>query len=140
MPDAAAQVLGSNRVCDTGTVSDEHPELSDYEPYDDSRPLRSPHTATIMRVAVILGIVALVVPGILTTMQVAGATASNACIASVARYYPFAESFDARFEFSGAGGFGWQCYAVDANERKTFVEPLGIIPATPRSPVIVDPT
>lgn len=133
-------VLGSNWVCDTGTVSDEHPELSGYEPSDDSRPLRSRHTTTIMRVAVVLGIVALVVPGVLTTLQVAGVTASNACLASVARYYPFAESFDARFELSGPGGFGWQCYAVDTNERETFVEPLGIIPSTPRSPDTGNPT
>lgn len=122
------------------TMSNEHPELSGYEPYDHSRPLRSPHTVAIMRVAVVLGLAALVLPGILTTLQLAGRTASDACHASVDRYYPFAETFDARFELSGPGGLGWQCYAVDANERKTFVEPLGIIPATPRAPMTSVPS
>ncbi|MEO6200486.1 MAG: hypothetical protein ABIX44_04900 [Cryobacterium sp.] len=117
----------------------EHPELSEYEPHD-ARPLRSRHTTTMMRVVVVLGIVALVVPGVLTTLQVAGVTAANACMVSVARYYPFAETFAARFELSGPGGFGWQCYAVDTNERETFVEPLGIIPSTPRSPGTGIPT
>jgi hypothetical protein len=112
-------------------MSDYHPELSGYEPSDESRPLRSKRVMTMMRVVVVLGLVALVVPGILTTMQVASTTAANACRVAVARYYPFAEASDARFEFSGAGGFGWQCYSIDQNERQTFVKPLGIIPAAP---------
>jgi len=113
------------------TMSNEIPELAGYEPHDASRPLRSRRTLTMMRIVVVLGLVSLVVPGILTTLQVAGSTATNACLASVDRYHPFAESSVARFEFAGAGGFGWQCYAVDANERETFVEPLGLIPAAP---------
>jgi hypothetical protein len=84
-----------------------------------------------MRVVVALGLVALIVPGILTTVQVASTTADNACLAAVARYYPHSEAHDARFELAGPGGFGWQCYAIDINERETFVTPLGIIPAAP---------
>jgi hypothetical protein len=119
-------------MTDTGGImTDYHPELSGYEPQDESRPLRSRRVTTMMRVIVVLGLAALVVPGILTTMQVAATTASRACHVAVARYYPFAEGFDGRFEFAGAGGFGWQCYAIDTNERETFVMPLGIIPAAP---------
>lgn len=112
-------------------MTDDHPELSGYEPHDESRPLRSRHVTTVMRVVVVLGLVALVVPGILTTMQVASTTASNACLVAVAHYYPYSEAHDARFELAGPGGAGWQCYAIDRNERETFVTPLGIIPAAP---------
>lgn len=115
-------------------MTNEHPELSGYEPHDASRPLRSKRVTTIMRVVVLLGLVALIVPGILTSMQVAQSTASNACLVAVARYYPLAIDFDARFDLSGPGGFGWQCYAIDQNERETFVIPLGIIPSAPKPP------
>ncbi|SEN72197.1 hypothetical protein [Cryobacterium luteum] len=113
-------------------MSDNHPELSGYEPNDDYRPLRGKHFTSILRIVVVLGIVALVVPGVFTTMRVAADTAANACVTAVAQYYPSAVDFDARFEFAGPGGFGWQCYAVDVNERETFVTPLGIIPSAPR--------
>ncbi|MDH6236034.1 hypothetical protein [Cryobacterium sp. CG_9.6] len=112
-------------------MSDNYPELSGYEPNDRQRPLRSRHLTRILRIVVVLGLVALVVPGILTTMQVAQNTASTACVAAVAQYYPFSSDFDARFEFGGAGGVGWQCYAIDRNERETFVVGLGIIPSAP---------
>ncbi|MDJ0349769.1 hypothetical protein [Cryobacterium sp. PH29-G1] len=113
-------------------MTDNHPELSGYEPNDDYRPLRGKHFTSILRVVVVLGILALVVPGVLTTMRVASDTAANACVSAVARYYPSAVNFDARFELTGAGGFGWQCYAIDQNERETFVTPLGVIPSAPR--------
>jgi hypothetical protein len=97
-------------------MSDDHPELSGYEPADSTRPLRGRRTMLIMRVAVVLGLVALIVPGILTTMGIASATARNACTAAVARYYPFAEDLDAPFELFGAG------------------LPLGLIPGPFRPP------
>jgi len=113
-------------------MSNEHPELSGYEPSGNERPLRSKHVTTMMRVIVVLGLVGLVVPGVLTTMQVASTTASNGCLAAVAQFYPLSVDYDARFELAGAGGFGWQCYAIDQNERQTFVKALGIIPSAPR--------
>jgi len=114
-------------------MSDNHPELSGYEPHDDKRPLRSRHVTRLMRIIVVLGLLALVVPGVLTTMHVASVTAANTCLVHVARYYPYASSADARFEFTGPGGLGWQCYAADRNERETFVTQLGLIPSAPRS-------
>ncbi|POH66192.1 MULTISPECIES: hypothetical protein [Cryobacterium] len=115
-------------------MSDFHPELSGYEPTDSSRPLRGRRMVLLMRITVILGLVALLVPGVLTTMSIASATAARACAAAVTRYYPLSEGIDARFELVGAGGFGWQCYAIDQNERQTFVIPLGIIPGPFRPP------
>lgn len=113
-------------------MSNEHPELSGPEPSGPERPLRSKHVTTAMRVVVVLGLLALVVPGVLTTVQVATTTASNGCLAAVAQYYPFSVDYDARFELAGAGGLGWQCYAIDQHERETFVTPLGLIPSAPR--------
>jgi hypothetical protein len=112
-------------------MSDYHPELSDSDSDDDQRPLRSKRMLRAMRVVVVLGVLALVLPGVITTLHLARVTAANACLAAVARYYPLAESNSSRFELSGPGGFGWQCYAIDRNERETFVMPLGIIPAAP---------
>jgi hypothetical protein len=112
-------------------MTDNYPELSGYEPNDNYRPLRGKHFSTILRVVVVLGLFALVVPGVLTTMRVASDTASHACASAVVQYYPAAVDFDARFDLNGPGGFGWQCYAIDRNERDTFVVSLGLIPSAP---------
>jgi hypothetical protein len=115
-------------------MSSDHPELSGYVPNDSTRPLRGRRMALLTRVVVVLGLIALVVPGILTSLSIATATAARACSQAVARYYPLAEAADARFDLAGPGGFGWQCYAIDQNERATFVLPLGIIPGPFRPP------
>ena len=112
-------------------MSDYHPELSDFDSDNEARPLRSKRMLAVMRGVVVLGVLALVLPGVITTLHLSKVTAANACRVAVARYYPTAEANVSRFELSGAGGFGWQCYAVDINERETFVMPLGIIPAAP---------
>ena len=115
-------------------MSDEHPELLGYEP-GDGRPLRSPHLVRTMRIIVLLGIVALVLPGIITTASVATTTATNACHSWVAFEKPEAPSFSARFEFFGPGGVGWQCYSVGAFGGDVLVASLGIIPSGARLPV-----
>jgi hypothetical protein len=109
----------------------EHPELAGYEPHDSARPLRGKRMLWVIRLAVALGLVALIVPGILTSLQIASATAANACSVAVARYYPLAEGSTARFDLTGPGGFGWQCYAIDVHERETWVVSLGLIPRAP---------
>ena len=68
-------------------MSDEHPELSGYEP-GDGRPLRSKRTVTMMRVVVVLALVGLVLPGIVTTWSVASASAQSACAVWVAYSVP----------------------------------------------------
>ena len=109
----------------------EHPELAGYEPHDSARPLRSRRRLLVMRLAVLLGLVALIVPGILTSLQIASATAANACSVAVAHYSPLAEGSSARFDLAGPGGFGWQCYAIDVHEREAWVIALGLIPRAP---------
>ncbi|QWT23802.1 hypothetical protein KPL76_14165 [Subtercola sp. PAMC28395] len=112
----------------------DEPELAGYEPHE--RPLRSARKVQLMRAAVIVGIVALVLPGILTTYSLAKATAEAACAASVAYLSPSARGSKAKFELFGPGGIGWQCYTVGAyGGDKKPVAPLGLIPSFPSQTV-----
>jgi hypothetical protein len=115
-------------------MTDEHPELLGYEP-GDGRPLRSPYVLRTMRVLVIVGVVALVLPGVVTTITVGTATANSACRAWVDRLKPEATSSSARFEFFGPGGIGWQCYSVGAFGGDELIASLGVIPSGARLPV-----
>ncbi len=119
-------------------MTDDYPELSGFEPNENYRPLRGKRFTTTVRVVVVLGLAALVVPGVLTTIRVASDTAAQSCASAVVRYDIYAVDFDARFELSGAGGVGWQCYSIDQNERERFLVPLGLIPSasTPTMPGI----
>lgn len=87
-----------------------------------------------MRVVVIIALVALIVPGVITTVSVASLTATHTCAVYVARYQPDAAGSSARFELFAPGGAGWQCYWLDAEGNATYLAPLGIIPTTPRAP------
>ncbi|MFP7761111.1 hypothetical protein [Marisediminicola sp. LYQ85] len=115
-------------------MSDHHPELAGYEP-GDGRPLRSKNVVRVMRVVVILGIIALVLPGIVTTLSVGSSTAAAACATWVDFETPDATGASARFEFFGPGGPGWQCYSVGAFGGDRLVASLGIIPSGARLPV-----
>ncbi|RFA11580.1 hypothetical protein B7R21_12860 [Subtercola boreus] len=113
------------------TDYDDEPELAGYEPHGD-RPLRSARRLHVMRAVVVLGIVALVLPGILTTYSLAKATAGAACAANVSYRVPSATGSAVRFEIFSAVGAGWVCYSVGAygGDRKP-VAALGLIPSYP---------
>ena len=121
-------------VGDLSDMTDEHPELMGYEP-GDGRPLRSPHLLRAMRIIVIVGIIALVLPGLVTTISVGATTANTACRNWVAYERPDASGADARFELFGPGGIGWQCYSVGGFGGDDLVASLGIIPSGARLPV-----
>jgi len=90
----------------------------------------------VLRIVVVVGIACLVLPGLLTTMSVASATAQEACTAWVAYEAPEATGASARFEMFGASGPGWQCYTVGAFGGERNVASLGLIPISPAlSPV-----
>ncbi|MDQ1605677.1 MAG: hypothetical protein QOJ18_44 [Microbacteriaceae bacterium] len=115
---------------------EEQPELAGYEPHGD-KPLRSRTTVWIIRALVILGIAALVVPEVFTTISVGKANAQRACQAWVDYAVPGAGAI-AHFELFGEGGIGWQCYSVGAFGGDHHVASLGLIPGpakipTPRS-------
>jgi hypothetical protein len=117
--------------------NDDNPELSGYQPSDD-RPLRRRRTVVMMRVIVIVGLVALILPGIVTTVSVGTTTAEASCALWVAYQEPGAPSSDARFEVFGPGTLGWECYTVDAFGGDTHVASLGLIPGTPDIPGITN--
>lgn len=108
-----------------------HPELDGYEPHPE-RPLRSRMTRSVMRVVVVLGIVALVLPGLVTTASVAERTAQAACAIWVDYRVAGPSGSDARFEVFGASGLGWECYSVGAFGGDEHIASLGLIPGAPR--------
>jgi hypothetical protein len=110
----------------------EHPELDGYESSD--KPLRSKHLTTVMRVVVVLALVALILPGIVTTMTVSSSTAQAACAAWVAFEVDGASGSEARFEVLGPSGMGWECYSVGAFGGDEHIASLGLIPGPPRLP------
>jgi hypothetical protein len=112
-------------------VSDEHPELAGYEPHA-QKPLRSPKLVWGIRLVVVLAVLALVLPGVLTTVSVGSSNAERACAARVALAYPFAGGSEARFELFGPGVLGWECYLVDPATGDVHVDSMGLIPVAPR--------
>lgn len=107
---------------------DDEPELAGYEPHK-GRPLRSRRIAGAMRIIVVLGIAALVLPGVVTTVGVGARTAETACAEWVHYETPDAESFSVRFELLGPGVIGWECYSVGAFGGDRHIVSLGIIPS-----------
>jgi hypothetical protein len=105
---------------------DEHPELAGYEP-GDGRPLRHPVTVRVMRVVIVLGVVALVLPGLVATVGIQQATATRACAALVARTAPGSDAVP-RFELLGPAGPSWYCYGRGFDGAEVLLGSLGLIP------------
>ncbi|MCU1439166.1 MAG: hypothetical protein JWP85_163 [Rhodoglobus sp.] len=119
---------------DTDRYEDEdEPELAGYEPHGE-KPLRSPHLHTVMRVVVVLGLIALVLPGILVTATTANRTASATCEAYARFYAPDSVGFASRFELVSPAGIGWNCYAIEFGGEETLLKSLGLIPGGPVLP------
>ena len=112
---------------------DDEPELAGYTD-DDGQPLRSRRRSTALRAVVIIGLVSLILPGLVTTVSVATASAGAACAALVRYSVPDASGSSARFQLFGEGGIGWQCYSVGAFGGDRHVAPLGLIPGRPPAP------
>jgi hypothetical protein len=109
-------------------------ELAGYDP-DDQRPVRHPATHHAMRIVVILGIVALVLPGIIISISTANNTAQQACRAVVIERAPDSVAYSPRFELAGAEGPGWYCYAQQFDGTEILVGSLGLIPQSRYAPV-----
>jgi hypothetical protein len=121
----------------TYAAMDEHedePELAGYVPHDE-RPLHSRRRTLIFRVVVIIGVLSLILPGFVTSLSVASATANRSCAIWVHYAAPDAAGSEARFEVFGPGGIGWECYSVGAFGGDRHVVSLGLIPGEPRLPV-----
>lgn len=111
---------------------DDEPELAGYQPHE--RPLRGPRFRLALRIAVVLGLIGLVLPGILVTMATANRTALATCAAYTAYYAPEAVSFSTRFELVSPAGIGWNCYAVEFGGDEILLASLGLIPGGARLP------
>ncbi|MCU1551634.1 MAG: putative rane protein [Glaciihabitans sp.] len=114
-------------------MHDDEPELAGYEP-SDNKPLRSRGLLLMMRVVVVVGVLALVLPGVVTTFSVAATSAKEACRRWVAYADPASPGSSARFELFGAGGVGWECYTRGSFGGDRHVASLGLIPGPPRLP------
>jgi hypothetical protein len=112
---------------------DEDPELAEYESSDE-RPLRSARSRTILRLVVIVGVLCLILPEIVTSLNVASATAQSSCAAWVANQIPEPTQSEARFEVFGPGFIGWECYAVGGIDGERHIASLGLIPGPPDLP------
>jgi len=111
-------------------VSDEHPELSGYEPFEE-KPIRSARKMWMLRIVVLLAVVALVLPGVFTTVNVGTSNAWQACTYRSAAVDPSLQAAP-RFELLGPGGLGWECYAVDRSGDEYHIDSMGLIPVAPR--------
>ncbi len=104
---------------------DIEPELAGYEPHD--RRSRGARRQRMLRITVIVGLVALILPGILVGIITADRTAQASCAAYTAYFAPEAIGAQARFDVFGPS-LGWNCYAQFFGGSELIVATLGIIP------------
>ncbi len=112
---------------------DDEPELRGYQPHE--APLRGRRFQLVARVVVVLGLVALILPGMLVTLGTANRTALATCATYTGYYAPDSRSFSVRFELASAVGMGWNCYAVAFDGDEVLIASLGLIPGGARLPV-----
>lgn len=101
---------------------------------DDERPLRGRTRLRVLRIVVVVGLVALVLPSIVVTATTAARTAELACRIVVAERAPDAVAAVARFELAAPAGPGWYCYEVGFGGREVLLRDLGLIPQVVRVP------
>jgi hypothetical protein len=111
----------------------EEPELAGYEPHGE-KPLRDPRLMMLMRVFVVVGLLALVLPGILVAVGTANRTAERACAVYVSVLAPGSIAATTRFELFSPVGVGWNCYAIAFDGEELLVRALGLIPGGARVP------
>lgn len=128
--DAPSSRDGDN--CETVLVSDEHPELSGYEPFEE-KPLRSSRKIWMLRVVVLLAVLALVLPGFFTVVNVGTSNAERACTYRSALVDPSLQAAP-RFELFGPGFLGWECYAIDRLGDEHHIDSMGLIPVASQIP------
>lgn len=110
-----------------------HPELAGYVP-SDGRSVRHPLTVKVMRVVIVIGVVALVLPGVIYTIGVQVQTADAACRIVVGGGDTEATGSIARFQAWGGNGPGWYCYARSFDGSELMLRALGLIPGLSYQP------
>jgi len=118
------------------TDDEEHPELAGYEPGSGAS-LSRPAVRRVLRVGVVVAVAALVIPGIIATVQLQVRTAQAACRIVVDAADAAATGAVARFEPMGPAGPSWYCYSRSFDGSEMLRETLGLIPGldpAPRAP------
>ncbi|HEU0207052.1 MAG TPA: hypothetical protein VFQ74_10240 [Pseudolysinimonas sp.] len=103
-----------------------HPELAEYVPGDRDS-VRRPLTMKLIRVVIVIAVVALILPGVISTISVQVETAGAACAIVVAATAPDSTP-DARLQLWGGNGPGWYCYARAFDGSEVLLRALGMIP------------
>jgi len=104
-----------------------HPELAEYVPGEGAS-LRRPGFVRVMRIMIVVGVAALVVPGVAYTIAVQVQTADAACRIAVSAADPQAVGSRAAFALTGAAGPGWYCYSQRFDGSELLLRSLGLIP------------
>ena len=92
-------------------MTDQHPELDGYEPFERT-PARRTRKRLILQIVVLAAVVALVLPGILTTASVAARNGEQSCAYRTSVLAPLSTGFESRFEVFGPGGLGFEICLV----------------------------
>ncbi|MDP9027590.1 MAG: hypothetical protein M3N46_08525 [Actinomycetota bacterium] len=115
-------------------IDDEyHPELAGYVP-SEGRSVRHPMTVKLLRVVIVIGVVALVLPGVIYTIGVQMQTADAACRIVVRAGDVEATGAIARFQPWGGNGPGWYCYSQSFDGSELMLRALGLIPGLSYQP------
>ena len=119
-----------------GMTDDDPRELDDWQPDgwepDDTGPTPWERRRRVMRIVALVTMIAMVVPGALTSWAIAQSTAERSCRIAVDFYADARTPSRVAFELGGSPDtLGWNCYAV-APTGEVRVAVLGIIPGAPR--------
>jgi len=117
-------------------IDDENPrELDDEQPYsrgaDDETPTPWDRRRRVMRIVALVTMIAMVVPGALTSWAIAQSTAERSCRIAVDFYANERTTSRVAFELGSPDTLGWNCYAL-APTGEVRVALLGLIPGPPR--------
>jgi hypothetical protein len=115
------------------TEDDYHPELAGYVPREEGS-VRHPLTLKVMRVVIVIGVIALILPGVLYTIGVQMQTADAACRIVVRAGDSEATGSVARLQAWGGNGPGWYCYAQSFDGSELMLRALGLIPGLSYQP------
>lgn len=118
-----------------GMTDDENPrELDDWEPYNppgDETTSPWERRRRVMRIVALVTMIAMVVPGALTSWAIAQSTAERSCRIAVDYYANERTPSRVAFELGSPDTLGWNCYAI-APTGEVRVALLGLIPGPPR--------
>lgn len=112
---------------DVTVYEDDHAELAGYVPTE-GRSVRHPLVVKATRVVIVIAVIALVLPGVISTLGVQAQTAAAACRIVVRVGDREATGSIARFEGWGGNGPGWYCYARSFDGSELMLRALGLIP------------